>query len=315
MYKSIMVTGGCGFIGSNFVEYLSKQSPKTKVVVVDSLTYAGSLDNLCGLYNYDFFHADICDTNAMRKIIKDEKIEVIVNFAAESHVDNSILSSKEFVRTNVMGTENLLSLALNEGVKRFLQVSTDEVYGSLGPEAPPSKETDILDPSSPYSASKAAADHLVMSYHKTHKLDTIITRCSNNYGPRQNHEKLVPLMIEKAIAEEPLPVYGNGSNIRDWIHVADHCDGIYLALTGGTSGEIYNFGGRNQTTNLALVTRIIHSLNKCVKLIEFVEDRKGHDFRYDIDCSKAQRELGWHPQVEIGDGFNRTIAWYKNNSK
>ena len=310
-FKSIMVTGGCGFIGSNFVEYLNRYHPSIKITVVDKLTYAGDMHNITGL-NYNFFKCDICNKDQIEKIIKDEQIDAIVNFAAESHVDNSILSSKEFVQTNIVGTENLLSIALINNVKRFLQVSTDEVYGSLAPDDRPSQEGDPIITSSPYSASKAAADCLVMAYNKTHGLDTIITRCSNNYGPKQNHEKLIPLMIEKALKDENLPVYGDGSNIRDWIHVEDHCEGIFLALTKGTSGEIYNFGGENQTTNLSLVTNILHNLNKPISLISFVEDRKGHDFRYDINCNNARTQLGWHPSIPFRDGIKRTIKWYKN---
>jgi dTDP-glucose 4,6-dehydratase len=311
-FKTILVTGGCGFIGSNFVEYVNRNASKTKVIIVDKLTYAGDMHNIAGL-DYNFYNGDICNYDYMKYIFTTEKIDAIVNFAAESHVDNSIDSANEFIQTNIVGTSVLLSLARSEKIKRFLQVSTDEVYGSLGHDCPPSKEGDPIITSSPYSASKASADCLVTAYNKTHKLDTIITRCSNNYGPKQNKEKLIPLMISKALNSEALPVYGNGSNIRDWIHVEDHCKGIYLALTEGQSGETYNFGGKNQTTNLSLATKILHALNKPIDLIQFVEDRKGHDFRYDIDCSKARSQLGWHPDIPLRDGFNRTIEWYKDN--
>lgn len=317
MYKNLLVTGAAGFIGSNFIKYLNQNEYEGKIVIVDNLTYAGTMSNLSmdDLTYDEFYKTDICNIEAINRIFAKEKIDAIINFAAESHVDRSIASSLKFIETNVVGTETLLSAARTFNVKRFLQVSTDEVYGSLSLNDPSSTENSPIKPSSPYSASKAAADLLVNSYHVTHGLNTIITRCSNNYGPKQHPEKLIPLIITRALKNLPLPVYGNGLNIRDWIDVSDHCNGIWRALNHGVSGEIYNFGGDNQTSNLEIINTILEHLKKSSKLIEFVKDRPGHDLRYDINSSKAKKNLQWKPLINLRDGLQDTINWYITSEK
>ncbi|CAB4124304.1 RfbB dTDP-D-glucose 4,6-dehydratase [uncultured Caudovirales phage] len=313
---TILVTGGCGFIGSNFIRNYSKWY-SDRVVNVDLLTYAGNQDNISDVRdNYKFYLGDIADRRFMEDIIKTESPDMIFNFAAESHVDNSITDSMPFLKTNVLGTANLLECV--KSVKRdtrFVHISTDEVYGSLGPTDPAFTENTPYSPRSPYSASKAASDHFVMAYHHTHGLDTIITNCSNNYGRNQHPEKFIPTIIRKVLFNAPIPVYGNGSNVRDWIHVDDHCSGIVAAASHGISGEKYNFGGENQISNIDLVYKILGVIGADKKLISYVVDRLGHDFRYDIDNTKSRTVLGWKPQIEFDDGLNNTIAWYMNNTR
>lgn len=313
--KAILVTGGCGFIGSNFIDYLLSIEPTPLIVNLDNLTYAGNLDNLSNNIENEkhvFIKGDICDYEKISKIITDYSIDSIVNFAAESHVDRSITNSSIFYETNVGGTLNLLSASLNLGIKRFLQVSTDEVYGSLGDSGFFTEKSNIK-PNSPYSASKASADHFVTSYNKTHGLDTIITRCSNNYGPYQFPEKFIPLLINNAINDKPLPIYGSGENIRDWIYVKDHCEGIFLALCYGNTGEVYNFGGNSEMRNIDLAKKILVLLDKPESLLSYVEDRQGHDYRYAIDISKVKTELNWLPSVNFEEGIESTIKWYTIN--
>lgn len=310
-YHTILVTGGAGFIGSNFIYYLLRERPQVRVINFDKLTYAGNLANLRGVENhpsYRFVKGDIADPQAVEEVVS-QGVEAIVNFAAESHVDRSIEAAGEFVRTNVLGTQVLLEAARRHGVRRFLQVSTDEVYGSLGPEGYFTEETP-LSPNSPYSATKAGADLLVRAYHHTYGLDTVITRCSNNYGPYQFPEKLIPLMITNALEDKLLPVYGDGLNVRDWIYVEDHCRAIDLVLHQGRPGEIYNIGGHSERTNLEVVKSILRLLGKPESLIRFVADRPGHDRRYAIDSSKIERELGWRPRVTFEEGLRLTVAWY-----
>ncbi len=310
----ILVTGGCGFIGSNFIRYILQHYKPAFVTNVDALTYAGNLANLEGVVEeygerYDFFEADIANADQMDTLLHEEQFFAVVNFAAESHVDRSINSPQNFIHTNVVGTSVLLDAARRHGVKRFLQVSTDEVYGSLG-ESGRFTEQSPLDPSSPYSASKAGADLLALACHHTFGQEVIVTRCSNNYGPYQFPEKLIPLMIVKALRDEPLPVYGDGRNVRDWIHVEDHCAGIIAALFDGKPGAVYNFGGDSEMANLDTVRLILSSLGKPESLISYVTDRLGHDRRYAIDSSFAQRELGWKPLHNFSDGLRATIDWY-----
>ncbi|WP_304458186.1 dTDP-glucose 4,6-dehydratase [Alicyclobacillus sendaiensis] len=308
----LLITGGAGFIGSNFVRYIRDVHPEDVIVNVDALTYAGNLSNLKDIdegEHYTFVKADITDVAAMDDIVA-EGFDVIVNFAAESHVDRSILDPGAFVRTNVMGTQVLLDAARRHGVKKFIQVSTDEVYGTLGPDDAPFTETTPLRPNSPYSASKAGADLLVRAYHETYGMYVNITRCSNNYGPYQFPEKLIPLMITNALEDKPLPVYGDGLQIRDWLHVWDHCAGIDLVIRHGRSGEVYNIGGNNERTNLDIVRTILRYLGKPETLIRHVEDRPGHDRRYAIDATKIRTELGWQPKYAFEDGIRKTIEWY-----
>lgn len=305
--EKILVTGGYGFIGSNFLHYLKKFEDKnTEVINVDCLTYAGRRENLDGLI-YNTYEEDIC-SKEIKNIFEKERPSYVINFAAESHVDNSINSPMPFVKTNVVGTANLLDLSYKYGVKRFLQVSTDEVYGST--EKGSFTEKSQINPSSPYSASKASADHLVLSYHKTFNMDVCITRCSNNYGPRQHEEKLIPQMIKRALNEEFLPVYGNGLNVRDWIHVNDHCRAVYAVLLDGKKGEVYNVGSFNEVTNIDIVKKILKFLKKPNSLIKYVEDRKGHDKRYSINSVKLCNELMWTPIVDFNTGLEETIKWY-----
>lgn len=306
--KKILVTGGLGFIGSNFISLVKRLSPNYEIVNVDKVTYAADITlEDKSITNY---HTDISE-ETIEDIFQQEKPNYVVNFAAETHVDNSIKDPLVFVKTNVLGTANLLNCSLKYGVERYIQVSTDEVYGSI--EEGSFNELSPIDPSSPYSSSKAGADHLVLSYHKTYKLNVGITRCSNNYGPNQHSEKLIPHMIGKALRNENLPVYGNGMNVRDWIHVNDHCRAVLAVLEGGRPGEVYNVGSYNEKTNLEIVKTILDALGKSHELIKFVEDRKGHDLRYAIDATKIQNELLWSPLIYFKDGIKDTIEWYSKN--
>ncbi|MCY9517648.1 dTDP-glucose 4,6-dehydratase [Paenibacillus apiarius] len=310
----LLVTGGAGFIGSNFVIYMLNRYPDYKIVNVDALTYAGNLENLTDIQdnpNYRFVRADIADVQAMVQLFS-EGVDVVVNFAAESHVDRSILEPEIFVKTNVLGTQVLLDAAKKHGVTKFVQVSTDEVYGSLG-ETGLFSETTPLTPNSPYSASKAGGDLLVRAYHETFGLPVNITRCSNNYGPYQFPEKLIPLMIANALNDKQLPIYGDGLNIRDWLYVEDHCSAIDLVIHKGSNGEIYNVGGNNERTNIHIVRTILEQLGKPESLIKYVEDRLGHDRRYGIDATKITAELGWKPKHTFETGIEETISWYLNN--
>jgi len=313
--KAVLVTGGAGFIGSNFIRYLLDEASDVRIVNLDALTYAGNLENLAGADaspRYEFEKLDVCDTDAVVAICRRQEIDAIAHFAAESHVDRSITGPGEFVRTNVQGTLSLLQAARQCGDIRFLQVGTDEVYGSLGPTGMFTEATS-LSPRSPYSASKAAADHLVAAFGHTYGLPTIITRCSNNYGPYQFPEKMIPLMINNARHDKPLPVYGDGLNVRDWLYVEDHCRALWAALTRGRPGETYNVGGHCERTNLQVVRAILAHLDKPERLITFVKDRPGHDRRYAIDSTKVQRELGWCPSLDFETGLARTIEWYMSH--
>jgi len=310
----LLVTGGCGFIGSNYIRYVLEHQPQIEIVNLDALTYAGNLGNLADLEDCSrlrFIRGDIANPQDVRRAIGDG-VSGIINFAAESHVDRSILDSSPFIRTNVVGTQVLLDAAREFHVPMFLQVSTDEVYGSLGPTGL-FTETTPLAPSSPYSASKAAADLLVLAYHHTFGIPAMITRCSNNYGPYQFPEKLIPLFITRLLQDQKVPVYGDGQQIRDWIHVRDHCAGIEAVRQRGKVGEVYNLGGKCERTNLQMTHLLLELLGKPTSLIEYVKDRPGHDRRYAIDCSKAERELGWTPTIALDDGLRETIEWYQNN--
>ncbi len=317
--KRILVTGGCGFIGSNFIRRLIEKDHF--IVNLDKLTYAGNPGNLAdvsGKKNYRFVRGDISDPKVVRKILAGHDIDAIINFAAESHVDRSILGPEIFTRTNVLGTQVLLDVSRDiwsrKGFKgkKFIQISTDEVYGSLG-KTGKFKESMPLSPNSPYSASKAAADLLVKAYHHTFGFPSIISRCSNNYGPYQFPEKLIPLMIIKALQNKPLPVYGDGLNVRDWLHVEDHCSAIELILKKGKVGEVYNIGGNNELKNIDVVKLILSSLNRNGSLIEYVTDRLGHDRRYAMDAGKIMRGLGWKPKHKFDKGLKETIKWYLDN--
>jgi dTDP-glucose 4,6-dehydratase len=313
--KCLVVTGGCGFIGSNFVRDQLERYPEQSIVNIDKLTYAGNPENLTDIERdprYRLEKLDICDRNAIQSLLAAVKPDAVVNFAAESHVDRSILDSGPFIQTNVVGTQVLLDASRQANVSRFVQVSTDEVYGSLGAEGFFTEETPLA-PNSPYSASKTAADVLVRAYCHTFGFPGITTRCSNNYGPYQFPEKIIPLFISRALDNKALPVYGKGDNVRDWIHVLDHCRGIDAALRLGRPGEIYNFGGHQEIRNIDLTRMLLELLGKPQTLIEFVVDRPGHDLRYAIDCSKAERELGWKPQVVFRQGIRDTIDWYQAN--
>jgi dTDP-glucose 4,6-dehydratase len=314
---TILVTGGCGFIGSNFIHYLVKEYPSSSIINYDKLTYAGNPENLepiASQKNYRFVKGDICNKTAVESAVCEYGVDVIVNFAAESHVDRSILGPDIFVETNIGGTNVLLDVARENGVKRFIQVSTDEVYGSLGATGH-FTETTPLHPNSPYAASKASADLLAFAYHRTFGLPVVITRCSNNYGPYQFPEKLLPLMISRAIDEKELPVYGDGLNVRDWLFVTDHCRAIDAVMEKGTPGEIYNIGGNNEWKNIDIVKLILRELGKPESLIRFVKDRPGHDRRYAIDATKISTALGWTPSVGFEEGIRRTIDWYAKNEK
>ena len=309
----ILVTGGCGFIGSNFVRYLLRHHADAEVVNVDALTYAGNPENLrdCeGDPRYSFVKADIAERGQVEPLLSEGRFDALVNFAAESHVDRSILDATPVVRTNVIGTQVLLDLSLRHGVNRFIQISTDEVYGSLGPGDAPFTEKDPLRPNNPYSASKAGADHLVRAYWETHRLPVIITRSSNNYGPFQFPEKLLALVATNALDDQPLPLYGDGLHRREWLHVEDHCRAVDLVLQRGTPGETYNIGGVNERPNLDVLRFVVDALGKPQSLIRHVEDRPGHDRRYALDANKIRRELGWEPAVPFEDGMRQTLQWY-----
>ncbi|WP_437190770.1 dTDP-glucose 4,6-dehydratase [Planctomicrobium sp. SH527] len=315
--QKIVVTGGCGFIGSNFIRMMHDTHPGMSILNIDKLTYAGNAENLSDLDQsprYQLLRGDICDAEHINNVFaKNKDIDAVLNFAAESHVDRSILNSGPFVHTNIVGTQTLLDACRTFQIPRFLQISTDEVYGSLGSVGFFTEETPLA-PNSPYSASKAAADLLVRSYVHTFHFPAIVTRCSNNYGPYQFPEKLLPLFIANAMEGKRLPVYGTGENVRDWIHVLDHCRGIESALLKGTPGEVYNFGGRTEMTNIALTRLLLKLLNRSEDLIEYVKDRPGHDLRYAIDCTKAEQELGWTPQISFETGLQETINWYITNT-
>lgn len=314
----ILVTGGAGFIGGNFVHYMVNKYPEDEIVNLDLLTYAGNLETLKPVEdkpNYKFVHGDIADRDFIMELFAKEKFDVVINFAAESHVDRSITDPGVFVRTNVMGTQVLLDASKEYGVKRYHQVSTDEVYGDLPLDRPDlffTEETP-LHTSSPYSSSKASADLFVLAYYRTYGLPVTISRCSNNYGPYHFPEKLIPLMISRALADEELPVYGTGDNVRDWLYVEDHCAAIDLIVRKGTVGEVYNIGGHNERTNLEVVKTILKALDKPGSLIQFVTDRPGHDRRYAIDPTKIETELGWKPKHNFDTGIQETIRWYLEN--
>ena len=311
----IIVTGGAGFIGGNFIHHMVNKYPEYDIVNLDLLTYAGNLETLKpveGKPNYKFVKGDIADRKFVFDLFEKEKPDMVVNFAAESHVDRSVVDPESFVRTNVMGTTTLLDACKEYGIKRYHQVSTDEVYGDLPLDRPDlffTEETP-LHTSSPYSSSKASADLFVMAYHRTFGLPVTISRCSNNYGPYHFPEKLIPLMISRALADESLPVYGTGENVRDWLHVSDHCEAIDLIIHNGRVGEVYNVGGHNERTNLEVVKTILRALNKPESLIRFVTDRPGHDRRYAIAPDKIKAEIGWEPETMFKDGIKKTIAWY-----
>lgn len=313
----LLVTGGCGFIGSNFARHILQHYHTASVTNVDALTYAGNLASVADLPErfgdrYEFYNADIANPALMDALMAKHQFYAVINFAAESHVDRSINSPQNFVHTNVVGTSVLLECARSHGIRRFVQISTDEVYGSLGPEGVFS-ERSPLDPSSPCSASKAGADLLALSYYKTYAMEVVVTRCSNNYGPCQHPEKLIPLMIMKALRDEKLPVYGDGLNVRDWIHVEDHCSAIVAALYGGEPGEVYNVGSDGERTNLEVVETILRHLGQPHSLISYVEDRLGHDRRYAIDSSKIREKLHWKPIHHFDRALPETINWYVNH--
>ncbi|MEO0757166.1 MAG: dTDP-glucose 4,6-dehydratase [Cyanobacteria bacterium J06648_16] len=327
--RTLVVTGGAGFIGSNFVHHWCQQYPSDRVIVLDALTYAGNQANLAdleGRANFRFVKGDICDRTLIDTLLAEASVDTIAHFAAESHVDRSILGPGAFVQTNVVGTFTLLEafrqhwLAANQPASyRFLHVSTDEVYGSLGPDEPGFSETTPYRPNSPYSASKAGSDHLARAYFHTYGLPTLITNCSNNYGPYHFPEKLIPLMCINILLGKPLPVYGDGQNVRDWLYVGDHCEALDAVISQGTPGETYNIGGNNEVKNLDLVTQLCELMDELAptlpvspakQLISFVTDRPGHDRRYAIDARKIKAELGWEPQVSVSEGLRRTVAWY-----
>ena len=310
---TILVTGGAGFIGSCFVRHMLNKHPDYKIINLDALTYCGNIENLKDVENnpnYTFVHGNICDRKLVRDIM--QEVDCVINFAAESHVDNSIKHPEIFVETNVQGTLNLLQASKEKGVERFLQVSTDEVYGSLG-KTGYFYETTPISPNSPYSASKASADMLVRAYHETYGMPTLNTRCSNNYGPYQYPEKLIPFFISQLLKGEKVPVYGDGLNVRDWLYVYDHCEAIDVVLHKGKIGEIYNIGGHNEKTNLEITHLILDAMGKDESSIKYVEDRLGHDRRYAISNDKITSELGWAPSVTFEQGIKMTIDWYLNN--
>ncbi len=315
---TIIVTGGAGFIGSNFIFHIMAKYPDYRVVCIDKLTYAGNLSTLkdvLGKPNFRFVKADICDRKAVYKLFEEEAPDIVVNFAAESHVDRSILDPSVFLQTNIIGTAILMDACLKFKVKRYHQVSTDEVYGDLPLDRPDLFFTEAtpLHTSSPYSSSKASADLLVLAYYRTYGLPVTVSRCSNNYGPYHFPEKLIPLMIINALSDKKLPVYGNGLNVRDWLYVEDHCKAIDLIIHKGRVGEVYNIGGHNEMKNIDIVKLICKSLGKPEGLINYVEDRKGHDMRYAIDPAKIHAELGWLPETKFADGIQKTIEWYLAN--
>ncbi len=316
----IIVTGGAGFIGSNFIFYMLKKHPDDKIICLDKLTYAGNLSTLESVMNHPnfrFVKADICDRNAVYALFEEEKPDMVVNFAAESHVDRSIENPEIFLQTNIIGTSVLLDACKKYGIQRYHQVSTDEVYGDLPLDRPDLffTETTPIHTSSPYSSSKASADLLVLSYYRTYGIPVSISRCSNNYGPYHFPEKLIPLMIINALHDKPLPVYGNGLNVRDWLYVEDHCKAIDLIIHNGRVGEVYNVGGHNEKANIDIVKIILKELGKPESLITYVTDRKGHDQRYAIDPTKIHEELGWLPDTKFEDGIKKAIKWYLENTK
>ena len=316
MGQTILVTGGAGFIGSNFIKYIIDKED-INIVNLDVLTYAGNLENLKSVEergNYHFVHGDINNKELVKHVCKQYKISGIINFAAESHVDRSVKDASPFIDSNVYGTLALLEVGRELALDRFLQVSTDEVYGSLGATGLFTESSNIQ-PNSPYSASKASADHMVMAYHNTYNYPGLITRCSNNYGSYQFPEKLIPLMILNARDNKSLPVYGDGMNVRDWIHVSDHCKGIWSVFTKGRDGEVYNLGGNCERTNIDIVRSILEIMGKPESLITYVKDRPGHDRRYAIDSSKIEKELGWKPEVNFEQGLKDTIEWYMKNEE
>ena len=316
----ILVTGGAGFIGSNFIQHILSKHTTDLVYNLDKLTYAGNLENLKSVDSnprYAFIKGDISDSAFIEQLFCEQKFDLVVNFAAESHVDRSISNPSIFLKTNIIGVQVLLDACKKHSVKRFHQVSTDEVYGDLPLNRPDLlfKESTPLNPSSPYSVSKASSDLLALAYFRTYGLDITISRCSNNYGPFHFPEKLIPLMITRALQDKSLPVYGEGQNVRDWLHVSDHCEAIDLILRGGNSGEIYNIGGNNERTNLEVVKIILKELNKPESLINYVADRVGHDLRYAIDSTKLKSELGWKPVFNFDTGIKQTIQWYLENNQ
>lgn len=313
----LLVTGGAGFIGSNFILYQLKKRPEDRIICLDKLTYAGNLETLKDVkdnHNFRFIKADICDKEAVTKAFSEENPDIVINFAAESHVDRSINDTGIFMQTNIIGTQILLDACRKHGI-RFHQISTDEVYGDL-----PIEETDLffsentnLSPSSPYSASKASADLITLSYYKTYRLPVTITRCSNNYGSYQYPEKLIPLTILSALENKPVPVYGNGRNVRDWIYVEDHCKAVDLVIRNGEAGEIYNIGGSSEKSNIEVVSKILEIMDKPKSLISYVPDRPGHDRRYTVDYSKIEKELLWQPETDFEYGLKKTVEWYIQN--
>lgn len=318
MSKTLIITGGAGFIGSNFIFHMLKAHPDCRIICLDKLTYAGNLSTLAPVMdnpNFRFVKMDICDRNAVYGLFEEEHPDVVVNFAAESHVDRSIENPTIFLETNIIGTSVLMDACRKYGIERYHQVSTDEVYGDLPLDQPDLffTEKTPLHTSSPYSSSKAGADLLVMAYHRTYGLPITISRCSNNYGPYQFPEKLIPLMINNALNDKPLPVYGDGKNVRDWLYVEDHCKAIDLILEQGRVGEVYNIGGHNEMANIDIVKLICKELGKPESLIHYVTDRKGHDRRYAIDPAKIHSELGWLPETKFADGIVKTIHWYLEN--
>lgn len=313
----LFVTGGAGFIGSNFIQYMLKKYSDISIINFDKLTYAGNLESLKSvenLPNYSFVKGDICNSELVNQVIQQEKVDVIVNFAAESHVDRSISDPTIFVHTNVVGTQVLLEAARTNKIYKYIQISTDEVYGTLGETGYFTEESPIA-PNSPYSASKAGADLLVRSYHETFGMNVNITRCSNNYGPFHFPEKLVPLIITNALENKQIPVYGDGLNVRDWLYVADHATAIDLVIQKGKPGEVYNIGGHNEKCNIDIVNLILNTLEKPAELIKYVDDRLGHDRRYAIDPSKISLELGWKPKYTFESGIKQTIEWYLSNKE
>jgi dTDP-glucose 4,6-dehydratase len=313
----LLVTGGCGFIGSNFIRYVLEHYQPEMITNLDALTYAGSVESTADFLpefgdRYEFVRSDIADLARVDEVLSNHSYFALVNFAAESHVDRSIATPENFIQTNIVGASNLLDAARRRGVKRFVQVSTDEVYGSLSGNGRFSEQSPI-NPSSPYSASKAAADLLVLAAHKTYGQDVVVTRCSNNYGPYQFPEKLLPVAILNALAGEPIPVYGDGLNVRDWIHVEDHCAAVFDVLMQGRAGEIYNVGADSERTNLEIVRAILAHLGRSEELINFVIDRPGHDRRYAIDSTKVRAEIGWKPLHNLERGLVETIEWYRQN--
>lgn len=314
----ILITGGAGFIGSNFLYYYLNKYPERKVLCLDSMTYAANPKTLAkgnNYKNFSFVQGDICDYSLIDQIFEEHRFDLVINFAAESHVDRSIDDPELFLKTNILGTRSLMDASRKYGVKRFHQVSTDEVYGDLPLDRPDLlfTEDSPLQASSPYAASKAAADLLVLSYFRTFNFPATISRCSNNYGPYQHIEKLIPLMIVRAMENLNLPIYGNGLNVRDWLHVEDHCSALDGILENGQAGQIYNIGGNSERANIDIVKTILHSLGKSESLINYVEDRPGHDLRYAIDAGKMKKELGWEPKIALEQGIEQTTTWYLSN--